>query len=84
MLSVKGKKPSEAQTKDFFLKYLVLFLIAKFNASTLLVCPRPNPNVCLLLDRTMALDFKCLATFSEKIISSIDFLLAFFSLLLGS
>ena len=39
ILSVNGKKPSDAQTNDLFLKYLFLFFIAKFNASTLFVCP---------------------------------------------
>ena len=39
ILSVNGKKPSEAHTNLVFLKYFFLFFIAKFNASTLFVCP---------------------------------------------
>ena len=78
MLSVNGKNPSDAQTKNLFLKYLFIFFNAKFSASTLLVCPWPNPRVCLLLERTIAFDFKCFATLREKIKSSIDFVEPFF------
>ena len=37
ILSVNGKKPSEAQTNDLVLKYLFMFFIAELSASNLFV-----------------------------------------------
>ena len=62
MLSVKGKKASDAQTNLLYLKNCLYFIIAIFVESTLLICPAPIPRVCLLLAKTIALDFTCLAT----------------------
>ena len=76
--SGKGKA-SEAIT-ELFKSMLNLFalLIACFSASTLEVCPHPDPISCLLDARTSCIRFSVLTYFTSNNKSSICFLEGFF------